>query len=257
MSELRGVLEVTNSIVGIVVSYDEFSVAERKEILSFIKSEFPPSRLVPTMIFSSQDPSNIQEIPASDFVQVKNSNEDSLWQNAYDKFFEKMTPEGLDRMLLHSLNLVLPTFFPGVGGFTLGQQAHGGYNYQLNYSMSAGDIVGMCSIRVKWQAVLSLIPQDKKEKAWDIIKEAFNQALGVIIQNIVKLGIDMKLGLPTVFDLARVPYVQTMKFYPSVHSVDTSDTFACSIGFYHLGNEQLFDLSKSDPTNNSDEIEFL
>lgn len=255
LDEMIGVKDVTDSIVGIIVNMDDFTESEKNDIRQFLKEEFPKSKLVPIMIYTLE--TQTHEIPSTDFIQVKAVNEDQIWQESFDQFFSKMTPVGLDRMLLHALNLVLPSFFKDVGGFSLGKQAHGGFDFQLNYSMSAGDIVGMCSVRVKWSSILSLVPPDKKEKAWDILKESFNQAMGVIIQNIVKLGIDMKLGLPTVFDLSRVPYVQTMKFYPSVHAIDSTETFACSIGFYNLAHQSLFDLSKSDPTKNNDEIEFL
>ncbi len=257
LDEFKGVRKVTESIIGIIVNYDDFTKAEKREIQEFLKTDFPESKLVPILALGILENDLSEELPTFYFDVKKSPVDDQAWEDTFDDFIDKMTPQGLDRMLLHALNVVLPSFFPGVGSFSLGKQALKGFDFQLNYSLSAGDIVGLCSVRIKWQAILALVPPDKKEKAWDILKESFNQAIGVIIQNIVKLGIDMKLGLPTVFDLARVPYVQTMKFYPSVHVIDSTETFACSVGFYHLTHQSLFDLSTSDPTRNSEEIEFL
>ena len=185
------------------------------------------------------------------------------WRTGLDHFMHSLTPKKLDQIMLHSIQTIMPQFFPNIGKFETIPYILPKADYQLNYSVSAGDVIGQCLVRAQWNEIPKLLSQNDtpapRGKAMDILRESINQALGSVVQSILKLHphLNMRIGLPTGFDLLKIPEIQSIRYFPSVHAADSQARLGISLGYVNLADEPIFDLSGFDASQTPDDVEFL
>ena len=80
-----------------------------------------------------------------------------------------------------------------------------------------------------------------------------------MVQAILRLHpqLNMRIGLATGFDLLKIPEIQSIKYFPSVHISDNKRRLGISLGYINLVNQPIFDLSGFIPSQAAEEIEFL
>jgi hypothetical protein len=185
------------------------------------------------------------------------------WRSGFDDFMITLTPPQLDQIVQNAANAIFPRFFPATKGFSRIPFCDENADYVLIHSISDGDLIGQFLVRVKWSEICKLLPgvnSDRtSEKILDILKEATNQCGGLIAQAIIRLhpNCNMKLGLPTGFDLLKIPKVQFLHYFPAVNVIDEGNRIGVSMGLLNLNREKIPDLSGYVDAQSSDSIEFL
>lgn len=225
------------------------------EILSAVK--IAATRRTPIRIVGSQStPSEDWGVP---YVHCPLDGSEEILAEVVSQITQARLPKGLENTMVTAANLIFPNFFSGLSGF----QASAGENLkqqpdrQINFSVVAGDVVGYCATKFNLNSLTPLIPVENNSRKPPVAQEAVNQFLGLILQKMVKVGVDAKVGLPTLFDLTRIPEIRTLAFFPSVHISDSQGQVGISLGFIDLEANPLFDLSSLDSGSDSNDVEFL
>lgn len=255
VSELSEIRAVIASPVAMLFFIDETNEAEMFGAIRDISVSNPAPVFL--LSFGCPVPDDIKSKCLS--VPLESTAGANECHSAFSNFIQSLIPKNLDKSLLQGTNSIFPTFFPGCGEFSIVDTPLAGADLQLNFSLVAGEVVGLGIARVQWSRLLEIIPSERHGGAWDALKEAVNQALGTVVFNITSSvsGINIKIGLPTAFDLLKVPEVKTIKFFPSVHVVERNQFVSISLGFIDLSGKRLFDLSDPSAVEASGEIEFL
>jgi hypothetical protein len=97
-------------------------------------------------------------------------------------------PKGLEPALTMACNRIFPGFFSDLGTFASSGSTippSGDFDRQVVYYVVGKDLIGYCSAKAKITALKSPSPTNS---APDIL-EATNQCIGLIVQNLVKIGI--------------------------------------------------------------------
>jgi hypothetical protein len=174
-----------------------------------------------------------------------------------DAFLAQTVPPKLDEVAIFSANTIFKTFLPKLGQFSVGDERRIGFDRRVIFYAVAGDLIGMCSARVNLKGMLRAWPGSTEEKLIGDVKEAVNQFLGVLSQNFARIGVQFKIGLPTVYNLESIPEVQTLVTFPSVHFRDPENLVQISLGYSDLENRPMFDFSTITPETDAGEIELL
>jgi hypothetical protein len=185
------------------------------------------------------------------------------WRIGIDEFMTSLTPPKLDEILLNCADAIFPTFFPNLRDFKRVSHSLESADYLLIHSLSAAELIGQFIVRVKWDELCKMFPElaanRAGEKILDTLKEAMNQCAGLLVQTFLRMHptCNMKIGLSTGFDLVKVPKIQSLKYFPSVHVVDKENRTGISVGFFNLSNQKILDLSQYVSAPSNDNVEFL
>lgn len=179
------------------------------------------------------------------------------WLVPIDEYFASMVAKNLDLALRHSANEIFPRFFSALGSFSSIPVYQAADGFQINYSLSGGDLIGLGVSRVKVKELENMLSPEQRSKLMDTLKEATNQCLGLIIQQVAKIGQSLKLGLPTVFDLSKMPTVRSLRFFPSAQVADPRALISMQVGFIHLTRGAMLEFPKDFGSGDSGDIEFL
>lgn len=175
---------------------------------------------------------------------------------AVDDLILKLIPAGLETVLAAAASQVFPAHIEKIPALIPVSKVPLGFDRQLNFSLVAGDVVGQGVLRVKLKAVESLQTTLKQNSALEVLQEAMNQTLGVVVQKLVKIGYNAKSGLPTLFDITSIPELQSLVFFPSVHLMDEASQLAVSLGFFDVSGKRI-NFSGINDASASEEVEFL
>ncbi len=195
--------------------------------------------------------------PGIAFAKFNTAQSENETAGYLEGYMQSLIPKNLDAFAQFCADLVFPSFFSGATGFQRLAYLGTGFDREIVYCTVEGDLMGLCSVKVNLKKAVEAWPELGEEKIIGNLKEAVNQFLGVLTQNLSKVNINPKIGLPTVFDLSKIPQVQTLNYFPSVHLMDPRGLIVLSLGYSHMENQPLFDLSAISPSAPSDEIELL
>jgi hypothetical protein len=238
-------------------------LALNEPILASVQQTISKLQKSPICYVTDSSAHRLASLPHVHTMKI-NANADAAdWICGIDSFMKSLTPNGLDALMLDSAQSIMPRFFTEIGDFSRTPYLLSGADYQLNFSIASGDIVGQGLARIKWNDICQLVPHfnpnKDSEKILDSVRESMNQCLGFVIQRILRLypQLNMRIGLPTGFDLLKIPEIQSTKYFPSVHISDNKRRFGISLGYFNLRNEPIFDLSGYTASQATDEVEFL
>jgi hypothetical protein len=175
---------------------------------------------------------------------------------ALARFVNGMVPKDLTRVLTAAADSIFKTFFKDIGKFAEAEPVVKGFERQINFSMVGGNLIGYFVTRFR-VAALAPVQEGNKGPVELVVQEPSNQILGLIGQALGKVNVSTKVGLPTVFDLTKIPEIRALSYFPSVHVTDAQKKVFLSLGFLNLEGEPLFDLSGVDSAATSSDVEFL
>ncbi len=209
--------------------------------------------------------------PSSYFSSLSNVNcivvppdaKSDTWSSEIDQFIKSLVPPKLDQIVLDSANSIVPRFFSGIKTFKAASCAMTDADYVLNFSISAGDVIGQYLAWVKWEEINKMLPDllasRSSGKILDVLHESMNQCAGMIVQAILRLhpGNTMRIGLPAGFDLMKIPKIESVKYFPSAHVIEEQGRFGISVGLINLQHGPIPDLAAYTSAQSEEDVEFL
>lgn len=258
-SEFLEALSIVNSPTGLF--FDGIDLSEKDLAVCAIEStelKFSPLCLITE---KGREDFNANK-QARTKVLAKNANSEA-WRTAIDEFMMSLVPPKLDQIILDSTNSIVPRFLPGLKTFKSVSYIMEHPDYVLGFSISAGDVIGQFRAWVKWDEICKMLPDLPRnrsgDKVLDLLKESMNTCAGLIVQAILRIHPDckMRIGLPTGFDLLKVPKIESIKYFPSAHILEEGGRLGISLGFIDLNHRPIFDLSAYSKVEPEGDIEFL
>jgi len=208
--------------------------------------------------------SDFNSLPNTRSVFVQPDSKPELWRSEIDQFMKVLVPPRLEEMILDSANSIVPTFLSEMKSFRAVNCAPADADYVLNFSISAGEVIGQFLAWFKWDEICQMFPDlprnRSSDKILDVMRESMNQCAGVLVRAIVHLhpNLPIRIGLPTGFDLTKIPKIESVKYFPSANILEEQGRMGISIGFINLRHGPLFDLSGySSDQSGGDNVEFL
>lgn len=169
---------------------------------------------------------------------------------------QSLTPKGLGQLMTFSASLVFPRLVANIGSFTEVAEITSVCDRQVNFTTTADGLIGFCSTKVNLGELLGTVRQTDVAKAMGSVIEATNQFLGVVSGHLNNFGFNVKIGMPTTFDLSKTSNVETLMYFPFVHVADARGVIIVSLGYSRIDDQPMFDLSNIN-LDVSEEVEFL
>jgi hypothetical protein len=251
-SHFQRVAKIMRRMTGIFVFSNKVNAAQLSEIKVVARARSAPIKLI-TM---GSGPIQSQDLPT---IQLAANHPPERPREILTEFLAELVPDGLKDNLISATNRVFPTMFEGLDGFRQAPWPGTGFDHQINFSLVANEILGHCAVRAKIQVLTNLLPESRRNAAAALstLQESVNQSIGIIGQLLVKVGMNAKVGLPTIFDLSKIPAVETLIFFPSVHVSDKANSLCLSLGFFNVEGGPLFKLGDDESVDSSGGIELL
>lgn len=250
-SDIYEILSIIEKPVAFILCPTGISTDDWNLAVGAIKPDFG----VPVLCYMYEQDVNVTTTENMNIAHLKMASEQTQWEDPFVKLVESLNPSGLGRVTVEAFNSVFPRFTLGLNNFSLTNSLSNKATHQLNFQITGGEFIGNCVTRFSLETLKNDNLTDEL-KIVDTVKEAVNQSVGLVIQAISRSGLGLKIGLPTLFNLEKIPFVQTTKYFPSVTITDKDGRLSTSLGFINLSNEKMFDLSDQGAAQ-SGEIEFL
>ena len=228
--ELKVAGDAMSRITGLFIFPEKMTQTQISEMtVEFSK------RNIPIRLFSSKPLFRSLTIENGKIIS---SDSASAVAQGLDELLHELVPPSLEPALMDDANKILPLFLEKVPQLKTVKSVGFDFDRQLNFSLVAGNIVGLGVFRVKLSAIDQLLPKDKRANGLEHFQEAMNQWIGSVAARMSTLGMNAIVGLPTWFDTSTIPELQTLVYFPSVHIVADSH-FAVSVGFVDLTGAKL------------------
>lgn len=247
--ELSSAVSSIKRALGVFVFADAKSMKINQEALPVVRQVGAPLRFL-----SPTPPGGLRD---GEYLPLNGALTEQDFDRVLGNFVGTLAPKGLDKVMLNAAKLIVPTFFPGTSEFSLVPYGAKGYDLQINFYLSGGSMIGQGIVKLNRMRLRKLFPADDGNRLIDSAAETGNQFLGVVRQSLAKVSVDMTIGLPSTFDLTRIPNVQTLNYFPSWHIENAEQSIQMSLGFTDLENRPIFDLSGINFEESSDDVEFL
>lgn len=249
--DIKEILSVIEKPVAFIICPTGITTEDWSLLIANIKSDSD----VPVLCYTYENDVNVTTTENMILARLTTPADENQWQEPFVKLLESLNPAGLGRVTVEAFNSVFPKFGLGLNSFSLTKTFSNKATHQLNFQITGGEFIGNCVTRFSIESLKTNTLTDEF-KIVDTVKEAINQSVGLVIQAISRSGLGLKIGLPTLFNLEKIPLVQTTKYFPSVTITDVDGKLSTSLGFINLGNEKMFDLSEQGAAQSGD-IEFL
>lgn len=131
------------------------------------------------------------------------------------------------------------------------------YDYMVMCDTLAGDISGKLVIWTNEPKLKAVSAKTGVSLIGDASGELANQFVGLVNYNLMKMGLQPKLSLPTLFDAKKLQGVKSMIYTPMIRLHSTDGSAVIEFGFTNIEGGPNVDLGKLKFERPSEEVQFL
>lgn len=249
LSTLPKAIQKISHPVGVLLRCKDQDPLQLNAMAKILKEKFIPARF-----FEAKEPMK-ESNPAIHVFEAKlNGN---TFQKGFGELLHSLVPANLENLVKSAANSVFPNFFPGFNNFRVIDRPRGRFDTLLKFYTVTGDIVGQCTLKVNLSELKSKMTNPSNDHLIEATKECVNQFLGAMNKSLSHIQFYPKVGLPTVYDLTKIPEISSSVHFPAARVTDKDNFFLLSLGYLNLERGPLFDLTKIKEDKGDDDIEFF
>lgn len=153
-SEFIEALGIVRAPSGLFIDGNGLAGKDLKEIVPVVTS----LRVSPTWFVSQYPNKDFGSISHVRCSSLASGTEAEKWRTEIDRFMNGLIPPKLDQIILDCANSIVPRFLPEVKNFKSVSHAMLDADYVLNFSISAGDVIGQFMAWIQWDDIRKMFP---------------------------------------------------------------------------------------------------